>query len=171
MEVDPDQAKHSFEYKGTTYLFCCGGCRAGFERAPDQFLTATGETVDKGAPASAEPLAMSVGSYTCPMHPDVVQEGPGSCPACGMALEPSMVSLEEPPNPELVDMTRRFWAGAALGLPVFALAMTEMVLGGSTDPACAAWALQLDSAHLCHAGSLLGRSTLLRTLLGVDRSA
>jgi Cu+-exporting ATPase len=131
MEVDPDQAKHSFEYKGTTYLFCCGGCQAGFERAPEQFLAVTGETVDQvaPAPASASPLAMRVGSYTCPMHPDVVQEGPGSCPACGMALEPSMVSLEEPPNPELVDMTRRFWGGAALGLPVFALAMTEMVVG------------------------------------------
>jgi len=129
MEVDPDQAKHSFEYKGTTYLFCCGGCQTGFERAPDQFLAATGETVDQVAVASADPLAMGVGSYTCPMHPEVVQEGAGSCPACGMALEPSVVSLEEPPNPELVDMTRRFWGGAALGLPVFALAMTEMVMG------------------------------------------
>ncbi len=129
MEVDPDTAKHRFEYKGTTYLFCCGGCQAGFERAPDQFLTATGETADKAAVASAKPSATAVGSYTCPMHPDVVQEGPGSCPICGMALEPSVVSLEEPPNPELVDMTRRFWGGAALGLPVFALAMTEMVMG------------------------------------------
>ena len=129
MEVDPDQAKHRFEYKGTTYLFCCGGCQAGFERAPDQFLAVTGATGDQVAVASAEPLAMGVGSYTCPMHPEIVQAGPGSCPVCGMALEPSMVSLEEPPNPELVDMTRRFWGGAALGLPVFALAMTEMVVG------------------------------------------
>jgi Cu+-exporting ATPase len=129
MEVDPDTAKHSFEYKGTTYLFCCGGCQAGFERAPDQFLAATGETVAKAAVATAQPFAMGVGSYTCPMHPEVVQEGPGSCPICGMALEPSVVSLEEPPNPELIDMTRRFWGGAALGLPVFALAMTEMVMG------------------------------------------
>ena len=67
--------------------------------------------------------------YTCPMHPEVVQADPGSCPQCGMALEPRAVTLEEPPNPELEDMTRRFWFGAGLGLPVFALAMTEMVLG------------------------------------------
>ena len=67
--------------------------------------------------------------YTCPMHPEVVQADPGSCPFCGMALEPRAVTPVEPPNPELVDMTRRFWIGAALGLPVFGLAMTEMVLG------------------------------------------
>ena len=67
--------------------------------------------------------------YTCPMHPEIVEEGPGVCPICGMALEARTLEVEEPPNPELVDMTRRFWIGAALGLPVFALAMTEMVLG------------------------------------------
>ena len=129
MEVDPTQATHRFDYQGTTYLFCCEGCRAGFEKAPDQFLSATGATTDPAAVPSAEPEALGAHSYTCPMHPDVVQEGPGSCPVCGMALEPSVVSLEEPPNPELVDMTRRFWGGAALGLPVFVLAMAEMVMG------------------------------------------
>ena len=67
--------------------------------------------------------------YTCPMHPEIVQDGPGSCPICGMALEPRTVTATEPPNPELVDMTRRFWIGAALGLPVVALAMAEMLLG------------------------------------------
>ena len=68
--------------------------------------------------------------HTCPMHPEIVRNEPGSCPACGMALEPRSVTADEPPNPELVDMTRRFWIGAGLGLPVFALAMAEMVLGG-----------------------------------------
>ena len=68
--------------------------------------------------------------YMCPMHPEVVRDEPGSCPTCGMALEPRAVTVEEPPSPELVDMTRRFWIGAALAFPVFALAMTEMVLGG-----------------------------------------
>ena len=73
--------------------------------------------------------ALTTVEYTCPMHPEVVQDEPGACPVCGMALEPRSVTLEEPANPELADMTRRFMIGAALALPVFALAMTEMVLG------------------------------------------
>jgi Cu+-exporting ATPase len=67
--------------------------------------------------------------YTCPMHPEVIRDAPGSCPICGMALEPRTVTAEEPPNPELVDMTRRTWLAVLLGLPVFALAMGDMVLG------------------------------------------
>jgi Cu+-exporting ATPase len=67
--------------------------------------------------------------YTCPMHPEIVRSEPGACPICGMALEPRTVTLEETPNPELVDMTRRMWIGAALGLPVFLLAMGDMILG------------------------------------------
>jgi Cu+-exporting ATPase len=67
--------------------------------------------------------------YTCPMHPEIVRDGPGACPICGMALEPRTVGLEERPNPELVDMTRRFWIGAALAAPVFLLAMGDMILG------------------------------------------
>jgi P-type Cu+ transporter len=67
--------------------------------------------------------------YTCPMHPEIVRDEPGACPICGMALEPRTVGLEEGPNPELVDMTRRFWVAALLGLPVFLLAMGDMVLG------------------------------------------
>ena len=73
--------------------------------------------------------ALTKVEYTCPMHPEVVRDEPGSCPICGMALEPRSVTPDELPNPELVDMTRRFWIGAGLGLPVFALAMAEMVLG------------------------------------------
>ena len=72
--------------------------------------------------------------YTCPMHPEVVREAPGACPACGMALEPRTVELDEPPDPELADMTRRFWTAAAIGSPVFALAMTEMISGSGTLP-------------------------------------
>ena len=73
--------------------------------------------------------ALTTVEYTCPMHPEVVQDGPGACPVCGMALEPRTVAAGEAPNPELADMTRRFWIGAALALPVFGLAMSEMVLG------------------------------------------
>ena len=81
--------------------------------------------------AAAPPAAVE---YTCPMHPDVVRDEPGPCPACGMALEPRAVAQEEVPNPELVDMTRRFRIAAAIGLPVFGIAMTEMVAGGSALP-------------------------------------
>ena len=74
-------------------------------------------------------VAAGIVEYTCPMHPEVVREKPGACPECGMALEPRTVTADEQPNPELVDMTRRFWIGAAVGAPVFVLAMAEM-LGG-----------------------------------------
>src|SRR5579859_3877903 len=67
--------------------------------------------------------------YTCPMHPQVVRDGPGSCPLCGMALEPRVITAEEPANPELIDMTRRFWVGVVLSLPVFVLAMAHMIPG------------------------------------------
>ena len=159
MEVNADKARHSVEHEGTTYLFCCGGCQAAFQQAPDQFLGAgvapepspqpgasstyvcpmcpdVRETAPVPCPSCGmalepEVIAAPVAAveYTCPMHPEVVQADPGSCPFCGMALEPRAVTPVEPPNPELVDMTRRFWIGAALGLPVFGLAMTEMVLG------------------------------------------
>ena len=81
--------------------------------------------------AAAPPAAVE---YTCPMHPEVVRAAPGACPACGMALEPRAVAQEEAPNPELADMTRRFRIAAAIGLPVFALAMTEMIAGASALP-------------------------------------
>ena len=81
--------------------------------------------------AAAPPAAVE---YTCPMHPEVVSDAPGACPACGMALEPRAVTQDEAPSPELADMTRRFRIAAAIGLPVFALAMTEMIAGASALP-------------------------------------
>ena len=81
--------------------------------------------------------------YTCPMHPEIVRNEPGSCPICGMALEPRTISLEDAPNPELLDMTRRMWIGAALALPVFLLAMGDMIfgmgLGGRIDTRITNW--------------------------------
>src|SRR6185312_11941792 len=81
--------------------------------------------------------------YTCPMHPQVVRDQPGSCPVCGMALEPRTVTVEEPPNPELADMTRRFWVGLILSVPVFVLAMADMLPGrplhGLLDMAVMNW--------------------------------
>src|SRR5512138_1675995 len=116
MDVTPDQAAGgSAAHSGTTYWFCSPGCREKFVADPTRYL---------GPPST--PVSDSR-TYTCPMHPEVRQIGPGSCPKCGMALEPvAGTAAEEGPSPELVDMTRRFWVSVALTLPVFALATAEM---------------------------------------------
>ena len=116
MDVTPDQsAGGRAEHSGTTYWFCSRGCREKFVAEPTRYLG------PPSAPAS-DPR-----TYTCPMHPEVRRIGPGSCPKCGMALEPvAATAAEEGPSPELVDMTRRFWVSVALTLPVFALATAEM---------------------------------------------
>ena len=113
MDVDPHTATLKADHKGITYYFCAPGCRSKFIPNPDKYL---------GDKAPAEPVPEGT-EYTCPMHPEIRQIGPGSCPICGMALEPSLVSLDDGPNHELIDMTRRFWVGLALALPVFALEM------------------------------------------------
>eukprot|EP01035_Chromulina_nebulosa_P026208 gene26208-34285_t len=112
MSVDPATAKHRFSYAGTDYFFCGARCRERFMAEPDKFL--------KPQPA---PAVVPGAIYTCPMHPEVRQEGPGSCPICGMALEPEQVSLDDKPDPELIDMTRRFWIALALTVPVFVIEM------------------------------------------------
>jgi Cu+-exporting ATPase len=121
MEVDPSTDLR-VEHAGQTYFFCNPSCRDRFSADPASFLTAR-------KPAVAIPGAI----YTCPMHPEVRQIGPGSCPICGMALEPEMVSAEEGPNDELIDMTRRFWIAAVLGLPVMLLAMADMIAPGTSQ--------------------------------------
>ncbi|MEO6380925.1 MAG: HAD-IC family P-type ATPase, partial [Nitrobacter sp.] len=114
MTVDPQTSKHRFDHHGTTYHFCSAGCRTKFGAAPRSYL-------DK---SNAPPADVPEGTiYTCPMHPDVRQVGTGACPICGMALEPELVSLNDAPNPELADMSRRFWIGLMLALPVIALDM------------------------------------------------
>ena len=172
MVVSPETARHTFDHAGTTYLFCCGGCQAAFQRDPDAFLgAAAGSVAAPPAPPAAavpaagevfyvcpmhpqvresepvpcprcgmalEPEVPALGAppveYTCPMHPEIVRTGPGACPSCGMALEPRVVAPGELPNPELTDMTRRFRIGAALGAPVFVLAMAEMLAGSAALP-------------------------------------
>ena len=119
MTVDPSTAV-SHDYKGTTYYFCCDGCRSRFRAEPERYLTARKPEL-KAAVAGA--------TYTCPMHPEVIQVGPGSCPKCGMALEPMTATLDDGPNPELVDMTRRLWIGGVLTLPLVVLTMGEMIPG------------------------------------------
>ncbi|MDR6952902.1 Cu+-exporting ATPase [Ancylobacter sp. 3268] len=113
MDVDPHTATLKADHNGLTYYFCSAGCRTKFIADPAKYL---------GDRAPAEPVPEGT-EYTCPMHPEIRQIGPGSCPICGMALEPVLVSLDDGPNHELIDMTRRFWIGLALTLPVFALEM------------------------------------------------
>jgi Cu+-exporting ATPase len=113
MSIDPQTAKHRLAYKGQDYFFCSGRCRERFEAEPDKFLR----------PKPPESAAPAGSIYTCPMHPEVKQIGPGVCPICGMALEPEQVSLDDPRDPELIDMTRRFWIALALTIPVFVIDM------------------------------------------------
>ena len=178
MQVNPETATHTYDYEGTTYLFCCGGCQAAFKSDPEQFLTSDGSgdearshrppehrspehpatlranSAPKGStyvcpmcpevrehkPAACPSCGMALepevaaeprtkAEYTCPMHPKIVKKEPSSCLICGMALELRTVTLDETPNPELTDMTHRFWIAAVAGLPVFFLAIGEMLLG------------------------------------------
>jgi Cu+-exporting ATPase len=143
MSVNPATARHRHSHDGKDYYFCCNGCREKFAADPDRYLGLTPNAPPKPAPTA--PAGGKV-EYTCPMHPEIVQDGPGSCPICGMALEPRTVTAEAGPNPELIDMTRRFWIGAALTLPILVLTMGPHVLGlpihGLISPAASAW-LQL----------------------------
>jgi len=119
MAVDRAAARHRAEYEGHDYVFCSAGCRTKFVADPGQYL---GQKLKaKAAPAGT--------IYTCPMHPQVRQEGPGSCPICGMALEPETVAAEALPNHELKDFMRRLWVGAVLTLPVAALEMGGHLTG------------------------------------------
>ena len=121
MTVDPATAKYRTEHGGTTYYFCSEGCLTKFEAAPQRYLAPTAVEAHSDAPKGT--------ISTCPMHPEIRQTGPGTCPICGMALEPEVASLTDQPNPELIDMTRRFKVGLAVTLPVVALEMGGHFLG------------------------------------------
>jgi Cu+-exporting ATPase len=132
MSVDPHTTQHRHQHSGHTYYFCSSGCRAKFAADPNKYL-------DKESHA-AEPVPEGA-IYTCPMHPEVRQAGPGSCPICGMALEPELATAGSGPNPELADMSRRFWIALVLTLPVFALEMGAHILGshGFIDQRLSNW--------------------------------
>src|SRR5690242_8639852 len=134
MSVNPETARNRFDFNGATYHFCCNGCRTKFEADPLKYL-------DKAKPEAAQTPVPAGTIFTCPMHPEIRQVGPGSCPICGMALEPDVVSLDDTPNPELADMTRRFWIGAALSVPLVVLEMGGHFTGGHglIDPALSNW--------------------------------
>jgi P-type Cu+ transporter len=107
MEVDSQKAKHRAENDGRTYYFCSAGCKDKFLADPNRYLSV------RKSPQREEPVPEGT-IYTCPMHPEIRQVGPGSCPICGMALEPLVAGEDSGRNPELADMSRRFWVGLAL---------------------------------------------------------
>ncbi|MFN9847596.1 MAG: heavy metal translocating P-type ATPase [Alphaproteobacteria bacterium] len=121
MTVDPVKTAHHAEHDGHDVHFCSAGCRTKFVADPGKYAAGAGRPEDPPAPAGT--------TYTCPMHPEVRQVGPGSCPICGMGLEPDLVTAEAAPNHELIDFTRRFWVGLVLALPVFALEMGGHLTG------------------------------------------
>ena len=131
MTVDPATTPHRHLHHGENHYFCSGGCRTKFAADPGKYLSPR---------VPAEPMPEGT-IYTCPMHPEVRQPGPGSCPICGMALEPEMPSADTGPNPELADMTRRFWIGVALSAPVVVLEMGGHLFGwhGLISPAVSNW--------------------------------
>ncbi len=135
MKVDQATSKHRLEHGGKTFHFCSAGCRTKFQADPAQYLKPKAATPPTAAQRGA--------TYTCPMHPEIRQQGPGSCPICGMALEPLEITAEAAPNHELADMTRRFRIGLALSLPIIVLEMGSHIPGlGLHDlvpPAVSTW--------------------------------
>ncbi|HET7160534.1 MAG TPA: heavy metal-binding domain-containing protein, partial [Burkholderiales bacterium] len=118
MKVDPKTAKGgSHEHAGVRYYFCGAGCAAKFKADPEKYL---------GAEARAPQPAVPGATYTCPMHPEIVRDAPGDCPICGMALVP-IAGSGETEDTELRDLTRRFWIGTALSIPLVVLAMAPMI--------------------------------------------
>ncbi len=122
MNVDPSKAAASVEHKGATVYFCSQDCAAKFRTSPEKYTQAKPVAVPSDPPAKTTPQS----AYTCPMHPEIVRPGPGSCPICGMALEPREVTAEES-NPELADMTRRLWISVILALPMLALMASDFL--------------------------------------------
>lgn len=138
MDVDPRKSEHHAKHDAQDYHFCSAGCKTKFVDNPEHYLTGKHREAAANAPAGT--------IYTCPMHPEIRQEGPGSCPICGMALEPETFSLDSGPDPEYLDMRRRFWVSAAFSIPLFIYAMGDLIPGkpfaGLFAPGIAQW-LQL----------------------------
>src|SRR5688572_7896642 len=130
MTVNESSAAGRHEYEGVVYYFCNPRCLERFKADPPAYLRQdpASRTMPPMIPAAA-PAASGTATteYTCPMHPEIVRSAPGPCPICGMALEPRVVSLSDAPNPELVDMARRFRIAAMLGAPVFLVTMADML--------------------------------------------
>jgi len=148
MTVEPPKAAAKIDHDGRSYYFCSAGCARRFAKEPEQFLATPG-TAGMAAPRAAHgpvrtttlaPATRSKGvRYTCPMHPQIVQIGPGSCPICGMALEPMDPLAVVEADPEYDSMRKRFWISAALSLPLLVLSMFGEYLGLHLAPALRNW--------------------------------
>ena len=131
MTVDPTATAHHAAHDGQDYHFCSAGCRTKFIADPGRYMAATPAPVAQ---------AMEGAIWTCPMHPQIRRPGPGTCPICGMALEPEAPSLDDGPNPELVDFTRRWWVSAVLSVPLLILTMvTDLFKLHLVSPAISQW--------------------------------
>ena len=167
MTIDPADAVGHVDYQGHTYFFCAESCLERFKADPSRYVatpsgTPASETAvlvargthspDFQRPSSARTtriphlesrIPTAVTKWTCPMHPEIIRDGPGSCPICGMALEPLTITAEEPENEELRDMTRRFWTGVALTVPTLAIGMADVIPGRPLErlfsPSAATW--------------------------------
>jgi Cu+-exporting ATPase len=142
MKVDPAAAAGSHEYGGQTYYFCSTHCLHKFAADPERYLNQSSQPMDvqpigiqrvARAPRAAVVADSAKTEYTCPMHPEIVRDAPGSCPVCGMALEPRTVTLEETENTELTDMSRRFWVAVVLTLPLLAIGMSDFIPGANVE--------------------------------------
>jgi P-type Cu+ transporter len=186
MTVDPKRAAATVEHNGKTYYFCSARCGERFRAAPEKYLAAPGtagmERVPAGASASTRADAKGI-RYTCPMHPEIVQIGPGTCPKCGMALEPMdfVAGGEEEADPEYESMRKRLWVGTALSVPLLALAMISDFVGLRLDPSTKNWIeLLLATPVVLWGGwpffqrfwsSLVQRSPNMFTLIGLGTGA
>ena len=173
MTVVPERAAGSFDHAGTTYWFCNPNCQARFSADPEAFLKPKADVAPDAAAEGTE--------YVCLMHPEVVQIGPGSCPICGMALEPRVATADEPDDTELRDMTRRLWVCAILTAPLFLITMGTMVAGHEATawirPGLLAWIeLALSTPVVLWGGwpffermwaSLVSRNLNMFTLIGI----
>ena len=183
MMVHPEKSAGKAEYKARTYYFCSTRCAERFQQEPEKFLAAPGTAgmEQKAAlPTAAEHAGAKV-RYTCPMHPEIVQLGPGTCPKCGMALEPMDFVAEEQADPEYESMHKRLWVSAALSLPILVLSMFGELLGLYLEPGTKnAIELLLASPVVLWGGwpfferfwnSLIQRSPSMFTLIGLGTGA
>jgi Cu+-exporting ATPase len=182
MMVDPQKAAGQSQYAGKAYHFCSPRCAERFAEQPEKFLAAPGAAGMEASPAKPARAEVAKGvRYTCPMDPEIVQIGPGTCPICGMALEPMDIVAEEQTDPEYQSMTKRFWVGAALSLPLLVLSMFGQALGLRWTPGAKNGVeLVLASPVVLWCGwsffrrfwaSLVNRSPNMFTLIGLGTGA
>ncbi len=191
MNVEPAKTAATRQLGGKTYYFCAPGCAERFDRAPEQFLAVPGASPMEGSGASVSAKSVAITPapsgeqkeirYTCPMHPEVVQWGPGTCPKCGMALEPMDIVAEEAPDSEYASMRQRFWLSALFTVPTLVLSMLGEKLGLHLSGAVRNWVELLMAVPVVLWGgwpfferfwsSLVNRSPNMFTLIGLGTGA